>query len=335
MPAAPADRFRVFGWAADESGCGFFRLAAPFAALRLYGHDAAVSTALWSEWARDSDIIVAQRTCLPEPSAIIRKLAADGRPVVYEIDDNLLDISPDNPAIHALYSRPDIRDALRQNIAIATLVTVSTEPLAELMRGLNPNVTVLPNCVPTWLTEHARPRSTEKVVIGWEGSATHRMDLAELTGPLAQVLRRTPGVEFHAMGTNYGNWLHLPRDRCRFTPWLSSVFDFWRAVDFDIGLAPLRPHPFNRTKSAIRCLAYAALGIPVVASNYGPYADFVIDGVTGYLVDRQHEWGRRLRDLVNDPQMRAEMGEKARAQARQWTIEGNVWRWEKTYRCLI
>lgn len=325
----------VFGWAADQSGCGFFRLAGPFAGLRARGHKTAVSTQLHPDWKRTAQVIVGQRVTLVNPSGIWRDLHKQGRRLVYEVDDDLLDVPPDNLEIHRFFGRADVRANIVANAALADLVTVSTEPLAEVMRAHNPNVTVLPNCVPQWLTEHEPQRDPQKVTIGWEGSATHRMDLAELTGQLAQVLRRNPGTEFHAMGTDYGSWLHLPKDRCRFTTWMPSVFDFWRAVDFHIGLAPLRPHRFNRSKSPLRVLALAALGVPVVASNYGPYAEFVQHGVTGFLADRSHEWGKYLRELVNDPAMRAEMGAAARKQAKAWTIEGNVWRWEETYRCLI
>jgi glycosyltransferase involved in cell wall biosynthesis len=294
-----------------------------------------VSTSLYSDWRDEAQVIVGQRVAETAPTKVWAGMRAEGRRLVYEVDDNLFEIPPDNPQIHAYFNRSEVRAAIRVNATLADLVTVSTEPLAEVMRAFNPNVTVLPNCVPTWLTEHEPARNPDIVTIGWEGSATHRMDLAELSGQLAQILRRHPGTEFHAMGTNYGSWLHLPKHRCRFTAWLPSIFDFWRAVDFHIGLAPLRPHLFNRSKSALRCLAYAALGIPVVATNYGPYADFVRDGETGFLVDRPHEWGSRIRELVCDPAMRAEMGAKARAQAREWTIEGNAWRWAETYGALL
>jgi hypothetical protein len=48
-----------------------------------------------------------------------------------------------------------------------------------------------------------------------------------------------------------------------------------------VSLVPLRPSVFTYSKSAIRCLEAAALGIPVVASGYVPYAGFVRNGETG------------------------------------------------------
>jgi glycosyltransferase involved in cell wall biosynthesis len=110
---------------------------------------------------------------------------------------------------------------------------------------------------------------------------------------------------------------------------------YYQAIDFDIGLAPLIPSMFNRSKSHIKALEYAALGIPVIASDEPPYRDFVIDGVTGFLVRREHEWGQRLRDLVNDDAMRESMGVKAREHAAQFSIEKGWRLWEQAYRTLV
>jgi glycosyltransferase involved in cell wall biosynthesis len=66
----------------------------------------------------------------------------------------------------------------------------------------------------------------------------------------------------------------------------------------------------------------------VIASDFGPYAEFVRDGETGLLVSRPHEWARHLRTLL-DPFVRREMGAKARAVAAGHTIEGNIELWEK------
>lgn len=199
------------------------------------------------------------------------------------------------------------------------------------MGEFNPNVLVLPNAIPAALLTHERPRHRQ-LTVGWAGSATHEMDLAEVADPLRQFLRRHPSATFHAMGTDYAPWMRLPAERCRATPWTAGVEQYHRLIDFDIGLAPLRADLFNRSKSPLRPLELAALGIPVVASDYGPYAEFVRDGETGFLVRRDHEWGRRLRELAADANLRYDIGAKARALAAQHTIEATAPAWEAVYR---
>ena len=66
-----------------------------------------------------------------------------------------------------------------------------------------------------------------------------------------------------------------------------------------------------------------------------PYRDFVIDGVTGYLVRHEHEWFKRLRELANDAAMREEMGAKAKENARSWTIDHGWKLWAAAYEGLL
>jgi glycosyltransferase involved in cell wall biosynthesis len=247
---------------------------------------------------------------------------------VFELDDDLWQVDGTSPIAHGFFSQPDVMARLEANIAAADVVTVTTEALAEQTRRYNPNVEVVPNYLPAWLLTHARPQREDGVTIGWGGSATHAMDLAELGGQLRQVMRRNPHAELHLMGSDFSREMGV-RERVRVTPWSKSVPDYWRAIDYDVMLAPLRPHPFNASKSPLRPLEAAALGIPVIASAYGEYEQFVEHGVTGYLVRRDHEWGRYLSELVNDEAARVEMGAAARRQAAAWTIEGNVKRWEE------
>lgn len=97
---------KVFGWAADQAGCGYYRLGLPLAALRALGREALVSTVLPDDWL-DADVIVGQRVCLPAPSRTWQRLAADGRRLVYEIDDDLFRVHPTNPGAR-VFTDPDV-----------------------------------------------------------------------------------------------------------------------------------------------------------------------------------------------------------------------------------
>jgi glycosyltransferase involved in cell wall biosynthesis len=117
----------------------------------------------------------------------------------------------------------------------------------------------------------------------------------------------------------------------RVTEWVGDVESYYRTIDWHVALAPLRPHIFNRSKSPLRLLEAASLGIPVVASAAGPYADWLRHGETGYLAARDHEWTRYLRILVNDEAVRLEMAAAGRKQASEWTAEGRAAEWESAY----
>lgn len=324
---APLD---VYGWLADRTGCGHIRIMTPLTELRQ--HDLRTG---WSERLHADRLprtLIGQRICLPDPTDMWQSLARkSSRPrLVYEIDDDLWNIDHGSERAHAFFSDPQVRANLEQNIRVADVVTVTTEPLAERVRPLNSSVHVIPNYLPAWLLEHQRPRRDGHVVIGWGGSSTHRMDWQQCGAQVRRYLGRAPEhVEFHAIGADYTREFRLPPERVRVTGWVPSVPDYWRTLDMDIMVAPLRPHVFNASKSALRCLEAAMLGIPVIASDYGPYAAFVQHGVTGLLVRSEHEWSRHLRTLVEDEAMREELGANARRQAVDWTIEGHVDEWKK------
>jgi glycosyltransferase involved in cell wall biosynthesis len=137
----------------------------------------------------------------------------------------------------------------------------------------------------------------------------------------------------HFVGPDYRQVVNLPN--IRWSPWSTNLVDYLRLLDFDIGLAPLAYHRFNKSKSDIKVLEYAALGIPVVASDFGPYAESVIHGETGFLVRRPHEWGRYLGMLAEDVALREQMSVNAKLWATSRTVQGNAGQWELAYRQTI
>lgn len=345
MTAAPPP-LDVYGWLADRSGCGHIRIMTPLTELRAHGLRTGWSERLDTNYL-PTGALIGQRICNPGPSEMWQRLAKrKHRPrLVFELDDNLWDVDYRSASAHEFFNGPDVVANLNTNIACADAVTVTTAPLADLVRPLNPNVHVLPNYLPAWLLDHQRPRQDGRVVIGWGGSGTHEMDLAEVAPHLRRYLERAPAhVELHLMGQgkppvrfrqtaretlSWPERHRLPLDRIRWTEWTSSVPDYWRAIDYDVMLAPLRAHNFNAGKSPLRVLEAAILGIPAVASDYGPYADFVQHGVTGLLAKSDHDWAKHLRALVEDDAMRTEMGAAAKRLAADWTIEGHSDDWEK------
>jgi glycosyltransferase involved in cell wall biosynthesis len=198
-------------------------------------------------------------------------------------------------------------------------------------------VAVLPNRIDEALLRIERKRN-DRLTIGWAGGASHCFDILECVRGVQKTMDRNPAVDVHLIGADFRflfdkayELKRKPKYPIRFTDWSAKVMDYYGKIDFDIGLAPLKATKFAAAKSAIKALEYAALGIPVVASDTGPYSDFVIDGVTGWLVRREHEWAVRLRELINDEAMRTEMGAAAKQQAVQHTIQEHWKDWAIAY----
>jgi hypothetical protein len=203
---------RIFGWAGDTtSGCFEYRIRAPFEALADLGHTVAHDTVLRGadgrlarteaeilDVAADWDVIIGQRVSREGASRTWQRLARAGHKLVYEIDDDLLDVHGSNPAA-ALYGQPAVQERIVANMRVASLVTVSTDYLAERYAQFNPNIVVLPNCIDESLLTWPRSKNHPPAV-GWAGSPTHRGDFEAAAPGLKRFFARHPDTPFFVGG---------------------------------------------------------------------------------------------------------------------------------------
>lgn len=334
------DQLDAFGWLADRTGCGVLRIMMPLDAL---ASERDIKTEYSERMVTSPEelpkTLIGQRVCKDGPSGLWFKIAMmkDRPRTVFEVDDDLWNVDPSNVGAYRWFvggtdadnNRHDVSGNLRRNIAAADVVTCTTEPLADILRQWNPNVHIIPNYLPHWLLDWERPRR-DKLTIGWGGSGTHNMDW-DAEGPqIKRFLKRNPNIDFRLIGASqrHGYDLGLPMAQVSAAGWIDSVEGYWKTVDYDIGVIPLKHHVFNQSKSDLKFLENSMLGIPTVASNAGPYARSIKHGETGFLVKQDHEWGKYLRILVEDEDARTEMGINAKAWARTMVLEDHVDDWK-------
>lgn len=313
----------------DGTACGYYRLRLPFDELAKHGHD--VKHARMYEFDESWPVLVTQRWGNPSLTVEWLKLWRKHR-MVWETDDDLWNIDPPNKRAVKAFT-PDLLRAMEMCVRTARMVTVTNDHLAEQMSRFNPNVRVVPNMIDAPLCDAPRVRR-DKVTVGWAGGDSHRRDLRYLVGPIQRIIRTTD-AQVHTIGADFQSMFRLPDDRYRHSGWELKLIDYYKAIDFDIGLAPIEDTLFTRSKSYIKALEYGALGIPVIASAAGPYLDYVEDGVTGFLVRKESEWIDRLQLLISDAALRESMGAAARAKARLHTIQAGWRQWEDVYRSVM
>jgi glycosyltransferase involved in cell wall biosynthesis len=104
--------------------------------------------------------------------------------------------------------------------------------------------------------------------------------------------------------------------------WTKPVTSYARNYSkFDISLAPIKQHMFNKVKSQLKVIEAGFYKKALIATNYGPYTidlkhamkngEFT-DG-NALLVDeaRNHsDWAKYIKKLVQNPNMRIDMGER-------------------------
>lgn len=341
------DPVRVFGGHDGGSGCSWYRIERPLAELARQDPRFKVTMADSGDRVtgvpmitpRDLEghhVIVAQRWNTHKGLGIWRDAARYAK-LVYELDDDVFSVTPENWNAFNLYRDPVIRDAVEHSIEVADLVTVSTGPLAEVMRQYNPNVVVLGNCIPGWVLDlppgrHERPR------IGWQGAASHGVDIGIIAAPVRRFLKQFPGWDFQVNGTDYRPTIAAPAKRMFYAGWTQVNDDpegFYSGINFDIGLCPLAPSDFTRSKSAIKAIEYGGRGIPVIATDCPAYRAVVKHGENGFLVRQDHEWFGYLRELAGDDALREKMGAAAKAMAAEHLIENRWTEWRDAYASLF
>lgn len=322
---------RAAFWAADDYGCGYYRCEEPARVLAEQGHSIDLGTSLPYDTLHEDIPLVGQRVAKARPSAIWQARYDMGLPNVFELDDDLFSLPAGHKAI-PFWHEPQVADRLRTNVRSSDLVITTTEHLAEQVARFNKQVRIIPNFIPASMLKLPPPTPSDVVRIGYPAGLTHDKDIGIVNLAASQLSRIHDDIEWVFFGEDYRK--NLKAYPARFVKWQQNVPKYHASLDFDIGIAPLKKHPFNLSKSPIKAMEYAARGIPIVASNVGPYADYVEHGVTGFLADRDGEWLDYLQLLITDADLRASMGAAARRKVEPLTYESNAWRWEEVLSSL-
>jgi len=81
---------------------------------------------------------------------------------------------------------------------------------------------------------------------------------------------------------------------------------------FDIGLMPLMDDPWSWGKCGLKIVQYQGVGVPVVCTPVGINRDLVKDGENGFWARDDREWIEKLSILIEDLDLRKEMGLRGR-----------------------
>jgi glycosyltransferase involved in cell wall biosynthesis len=329
----------IYGWSYQSGGVHFHRVAEPLRVAASHGIDAITGQQLDDEVADRYGTILAHMLWDERASQAWETLARRGQHrLVLDVDDLMWapDFSP-----FSKHWTADVIERLFRNIRIAHVVTVPSAYLAEQIAPLNPNVWIVPNTVPEYLLKIDNPRpwpdaagyrktlQQQRYVIGYQGSPSHSPDFPPwLMRELHQALTLLDlSWTYHFWGPDdITGW---PAHRCGHTPWLPMV-DYHRKVSMDIGLGPLRDTPFNRAKSGLRAVEYAALGIPAILSDTEEYRRYVTPD-TGILLRKGQSWRDAILKLAEQPIARAGMAQAARDRATAWTTEASIGVWAEAW----
>jgi glycosyltransferase involved in cell wall biosynthesis len=240
---------------------------------------------------------------------IVKSRRAENLLTVFEINDDFTAIQPWNPTA-TFFHTPINRSLVYQLIEMSHCSQASAPELERRFGHLPPPCRVFPNHL--WQMPERLPKP-RRLTIGWGGSIGHLEDVAWIVPALRELLGKHREVRLAIMG--YGkirelfDWVR-PEQLSLTTP--GSLEEYTRFFQsLHIGIAPLQPTDFNRCRSDVKFLEYAAAGAVSVCSDLEPYSDKVQDRVTGMLFKDPDDLVACLETLIGDEPFRARLQQAA------------------------
>lgn len=253
-----------------------------------------------------------------------------GKLTLVEMDDNYLDVPASNEAFHSFGPNSYNRRIALECMRMADGLIVSTPHLKGLYSQFNENIHVVENSLDFkgdsssvgW--DNVSVRKHKGTRIGWIGGRSHFDDLMLVAPVLKKILMSRPEVSLCFVNSAVKETCKALRRPYPFEGLKNvQIADnsvpinryprFMAHFGFDIGLAPLVDNNFNRSKSNLRWLEYAALKIPCIASDISHFTQTIDHLQTGVLVAGNDLglWERHILALIDNPRLRESIGRNA------------------------
>lgn len=254
------------------------------------------------------DIIYLQRELLPfGPPLFERLLKARGTVLMFDYDDALFIKKPSryNKIATWLRSSEKTFDLFR----ISDCVVAGNNYLRDVAAEYCSRAVVIEVAEDTDRIQQRPPHvNGDRLVIGWLGSKSTVKYLHLIAPALREIVRRYPSVELEVVG---GGEFSMADLQVRNTPW-SLDGELEALQRFDIGIMPLPLEEWSKGKSGGKARTYMAAGVPAVCTRIGYNTELIRDTRTGFLCETEEEWVFALSKLVEDPQLREQVGRAAR-----------------------
>lgn len=333
---------RVVLFSGDPKSIGhIYRVEHVVVALKFKGWDAEwvpIDDAHAHERINRADLVAIFRAQMCDNFTELRRQCSQRKlPLIYDIDDLMFDpVVAEHNHISLLDSISKTRRAkwmdrihsYRAAVSQANHASVTTRPLANAIEKVCSSVFVIPNVISPvmmgWAddaygAEKPSSRDGKLRIMFASGTATHHRDFKVAAQALARIFSRYSGVVLTIVGElNPDAFPELApyshRIEKRPLTSMSKLFD--ELARADINLCPLEnDNPFCEAKSAVRCLAASAVGVPSIVSPSQPLCEAVSHGAAGLIARQTQDWDTAIERYVQEVDFRIEMGRRAKSTA--------------------
>jgi len=248
------------------------------------------------------DLVFIQREALPFGPPVLEKLIAQRKPIIFDFDDAIY--LPNTSQANRWLMKLKFPSKTAEIIKRSECVIAGNAYLANFARQYNSRVTILPTPIDTerYSLKPQSKNGASSVTIGWVGGHSTEKYLKMLDKVFLELSKSYP-VNFEIVGGYYA----LPGIQVNNRQWKleNEILDLHR---FDIGIMPMPDNEWTRGKCGFKAIQYMGVGIPAVASPVGVNSEIIQNGENGFLAGNDEEWIQSLSKLIENPDLRYEIG---------------------------
>ena len=277
-----------------------------------------------------------------DPELIIAgiKLKLKGKKVIYDVHENYVSI---------LLSRRKNLKFLKyiilfvfywfferiSDLLFDGIITVCEEVNSKFRKKKSiiiPNYPVLSFFENKNSSDKKTPNGDEKVIFLYLGGISVERGIKEML-KAAEIASRECRMKLVIIGRpdeESKKYLTMKQDYFEHIPWKPYLEALSLARNADVGMITLHPTPNHLSTSPVKLFEYMALGLPVIASDFPKWHEYLDEADCAFFVDPKNpeSIGKKMIKLCTDATLRKEMGARAKKMVNErynWaSIEQNI-----------
>lgn len=225
--------------------------------------------------------------------------------IIFDLDDAVMYRSSSSKNPHSFSRFIKFRYMIKRS----DVVIAGNQFLKKEVLNIDPKKRIF--LIPTPVDINLYPKKKElynnsEVILGWIGTKGNLRYLEQLDHIFEILFNRFPNLKLKVVS----NGIFKSR-------YINVINKPWRLeeenddlVSFDIGLMPLSNDLWSRGKCGLKIVQYLSVGLPVVCTPVGINQDIIKHGENGFWATNEKEWVDYLSMLIENPELRKEMGIK-------------------------
>ncbi len=253
------------------------------------------------------DIVFVQKELLfLGPVNLGKLLRRVNRNIVYDFDDAIFTSEPSSK----LSEKENNKRAkkLSEMLKIGKWVIVENNYCKAFASKYCEGVSIITGPIDTERYYPKKKPERDEVVIGWIGGPSTVQYLKLIENVFKRLALKYENLVFEVIGVeNFKiEGLNIIAKKWGLD---TEVRDL---QNFDIGIMPLPNNRSTRGKGGYKLLQYMAVEMPIIASPVGINCEIIKEGLNGYLVTSEKKWIEKLSILIENRNLRKQMGMEGR-----------------------